>query len=465
MTSLDPVLTEGIGSDLYDAIERGDVAKYNFFRIIELLPEAPVSPEPPAPAVSQVTAEVVYDPQKSRFHRGYQRTFLRFARHFEQVAATHPSATPKVREIARALSTWAFHVNEEMLEILVPMSDARSAKVDRLDDPAEPLFDTTVETVTVPQWDRATGIKTSGIELRVRRLVINLRRYLHDDGSGYKRRVDTFLQQAKASYDLLLGEKGLTAAHLYTDPNLHVVRNFYEMSLFPKVVVSVFLSEQEIGLLKEKDPGGVILREWPTRHEGRRLVAFEMDLSKMNADSAYREQLIRLLTPTSKVLDAMVEHKTTLPVDLDNAYHAVTHILGMAVREYWDQEEGIDRYGSKTDGSQSLVGAVTDANFEAEVLRSTVPVYVDVWAEWCGPCLVLSPELEKFAARHQGRIRVVKLHADDNPRTAEALGNHITGLPTGLLFSNGQVVGTIIGYDGAKAFHRDADALVERVLQ
>jgi thioredoxin 1 len=86
---------------------------------------------------------------------------------------------------------------------------------------------------------------------------------------------------------------------------------------------------------------------------------------------------------------------------------------------------------------------VTDANFTDDVLSSDKPVLVDFWAEWCGPCRMVTPILEDIATTHSEALRIVKLNVDENPKTAAALA--ITSLPTLAIFQNGEMVKTIIG--------------------
>ncbi|MBU2550715.1 MAG: thioredoxin TrxC [Proteobacteria bacterium] len=86
---------------------------------------------------------------------------------------------------------------------------------------------------------------------------------------------------------------------------------------------------------------------------------------------------------------------------------------------------------------------VTDANFEPEVLRSPLPVLLDCWAEWCGPCRMVGPIVEELAREWQGRIKVGKLNVDQNPGTAGRF--QIRSIPTLLVFDRGQVADTIVG--------------------
>ena len=87
--------------------------------------------------------------------------------------------------------------------------------------------------------------------------------------------------------------------------------------------------------------------------------------------------------------------------------------------------------------------AVTDDTFAKEVLESTEPVLVDYWAEWCGPCKMISPILSEIADEYAGRIKVTKLNIDENPQTPPKYG--IRGIPTLMLFKNGNVDATKVG--------------------
>ena len=91
----------------------------------------------------------------------------------------------------------------------------------------------------------------------------------------------------------------------------------------------------------------------------------------------------------------------------------------------------------------SSAKAVTDASFEADVLKSDKTILVDFWAEWCGPCRAVSPILDQIAAEHADKIEIVKLNVDDNPQTA--MQYQITSIPAMKVYKGGQVVKTVIG--------------------
>jgi len=87
--------------------------------------------------------------------------------------------------------------------------------------------------------------------------------------------------------------------------------------------------------------------------------------------------------------------------------------------------------------------ATSDANFESEVLQSSEPVLVDFWAEWCGPCKMLSPIVDEVSTDLQGRVKVVKVNIDENPHTPTKYG--VRGIPTLMLFKGGALAATKVG--------------------
>lgn len=86
---------------------------------------------------------------------------------------------------------------------------------------------------------------------------------------------------------------------------------------------------------------------------------------------------------------------------------------------------------------------ITDAQFESEVLKSDIPVIVDFWAPWCGPCRIIAPRLDEIGKEYDGKVKIVKLNVDEERQWAGKFG--VMSIPTILLFKNGEVAGQIIG--------------------
>jgi len=86
---------------------------------------------------------------------------------------------------------------------------------------------------------------------------------------------------------------------------------------------------------------------------------------------------------------------------------------------------------------------VNDENFDDEVLRSDIPVLVDFWAEWCGPCKVVGPTIEALASDYQGKVKVAKLNVDDNPEAAGRFG--VRSIPTMIVFKDGEAQQAAVG--------------------
>jgi thioredoxin 1 len=102
---------------------------------------------------------------------------------------------------------------------------------------------------------------------------------------------------------------------------------------------------------------------------------------------------------------------------------------------------------------------VTDANFQDEVLKSKTPVLIDFWAEWCGPCKMIAPVVDELAKKYEGKLRVCKLDVDSQPKVTDQFG--VQGIPTLILFKNGQAVQQIVGFKTKDQL----DAVISRHLE
>ena len=102
---------------------------------------------------------------------------------------------------------------------------------------------------------------------------------------------------------------------------------------------------------------------------------------------------------------------------------------------------------------------LTDQNFKSEVLQSKTPVLVDFWAEWCGPCKMVAPVVEKLAGEYSGKLKVGKLNVDDNSETPTQYG--VQSIPTLIIFKDGQEANRMVGYQSEQKLKGTIDSLLK----
>ena len=105
-----------------------------------------------------------------------------------------------------------------------------------------------------------------------------------------------------------------------------------------------------------------------------------------------------------------------------------------------------------------MVVAVSDQTFDNEVLKSTLPVLVDMWAPWCGPCRMVEPVIEKLAEKYNGKVKFCRVSVDENPQTAAKY--RVMSIPTLMFFKGGELADTVIGAVSEQALAPRLDALL-----
>ena len=110
------------------------------------------------------------------------------------------------------------------------------------------------------------------------------------------------------------------------------------------------------------------------------------------------------------------------------------------------------------EGMSIMVVDVSDQNFDNEVIKSTLPVLVDLWAPWCSPCRMVAPVIEKLAEKYNGKVKFCRVNVDDNSQTPTKYG--VMSIPTLMFFKDGKAVDTVIGAVPEQALQSKIDALL-----
>ena len=105
-----------------------------------------------------------------------------------------------------------------------------------------------------------------------------------------------------------------------------------------------------------------------------------------------------------------------------------------------------------------MAKAITDDDFEAEVLKSDVPVLVDFWASWCGPCLSMAPIIEELAKEYEGKAKVLKMNIDEASETPGKF--NVMSIPTFIVFKDGEAVNTLVGTKSKEDLKKEIDAAI-----
>ncbi len=163
--------------------------------------------------------------------------------------------------------------------------------------------------------------------------------------------------------------------------------------------------------------------------------------ARENPESARRYQVrARPALVVIRNQEAVSRAEPATPADLEQH---VAYLLGQGPKP---QQSAPAAPSADANGTSTAAGTpltVTDATFDEQVLRSPLPVLIDFWAPWCGPCHMVAPTVDKLARELQGRLRVVKLNVDENPRVAGQYG--VQSIPTMMVFKHGQIADRWMG--------------------